>query len=319
VLGLCLVGPGGVARLHMKALVQIDGWAPVAVVDKDEAAARAFADEWGFDLATVDLDAALANANVDVVLITSPNALHSGHALRALDAEKHVIVEIPAAMTYAEACEVDKRARRVDRRVLVCHTMRSFPAIREVRERVASRRLTLSHVVGFVAVPRRENEHWAGGRRDWIDDLLWHNACHYLDASLWVLGRPEVAQVSAQFGRRNRRFGMAMDVGVGLTTTNQELVSLAATYNTGRSHSEIRFVGDQALLTLANGHLLDDEGEELTPPASWDDLLPQDRELLAALLTGAPSDYSIASVLPTMKVLDAAQRYARSTSIRSEA
>lgn len=297
----------------MQAFAQLGGWAPVVVVGNDETTARAFASEWGFELATASFDTALANRSVDAVMIMTPNVLHSSYALRALEAGKDVIVEIPVAMTYDDACAIEAEAKRVGRRVLVCHTMRSFPAIREVRERVASGRLTISQIVGFAAVPRRNNEHWAGGRRDWIDDLLWHNGCHYLDASLWVLGAPDVVRVHAQFGTRNPKFGMVMDVSVGLTTANQELVSLAATYNTGQSRSEIRFVGDEALLTFANGRLLDQDGNELTSSASWGDLLPQDRELLTALLTGGQSDYSISSVLPTMKVLDEAQRDETST------
>lgn len=313
-LGLCIVGPGGVARLHMQALGQLGGWAPVAVVAENAAGAHAFAAEWGFEVATADLAAALANEEVDFVLITSPNALHSSQAMRALEAGKNVIIEIPAAMTYVEACEIAERATRVGRHALVCHTMRSFPAIREVRDRVAAGSLRLSHIVAFAAVPRRNNEHWAGGRRDWVDDLLWHNACHYLDASLWVLAATEIVRVHAQFGRRNPHFGMAMDISIGLTTEDQELVSLAATYNTGCSRSEIRFIGDEALLTFTDGRLLDEEGNAVTATATWSDLLPQDRALLESLITGAPNDFSISSVLPTMKALAEAQQYQTSPS-----
>jgi 2-hydroxy-4-carboxymuconate semialdehyde hemiacetal dehydrogenase len=309
VLGLAVVGPGGIAREHARAWSQLDVGRNLWVVGKDDETARAFADEWSFAHTTTDLDEMLADDAVDVVLIASPNGLHAGQAIAALEAGKHAIVEIPVAMTFADAEAVVARADAAGARALVCHTMRSFPAIRLLRERVQSGELVLSQVTGFTATPRRNNDHWIGGQRGWVDNLLWHNSCHYLDASLWVLGADEVVNVCAQFGRPNPTYGMRMDVAVSFATSGDELVSFSSTYNCAVGTSQMRFVGDRGLFTLDGNRLLDDAGTEIVPGVAWADLLPQDRAMLESLRDGTLSDFEAESVLPAMRLLEAAQAW----------
>jgi predicted dehydrogenase len=53
-------------------------------------------------LSTADVDPLLESADVDAVLITSPNPFHAPQAIRAASAGKHVFVEKPMGMTVAE-------------------------------------------------------------------------------------------------------------------------------------------------------------------------------------------------------------------------
>jgi len=187
--------------------------------------------------------------------------------------------------------------------------MRSFAPIRLLRERVRAGELTLSQVTGFTATPRRNNDHWIGGQRDWIDNLLWHNSCHYLDAALWVLGADEAVNVKALFGRPNQTFGMRMDVAVSFETRNNELVSFSSTYNAATSASQMRFVGDEGLFTLEGTALLDERGDIVVEPGEWGNLLPQDRAIFTSIAEDLPSDFEAVSVLPAMRLLEAAQAF----------
>src|SRR4051812_15352857 len=45
------------------------------------------------------LEALLANPEIDLVVVNTPNQLHSEYALQALEADKHVIVEKPFTAT----------------------------------------------------------------------------------------------------------------------------------------------------------------------------------------------------------------------------
>lgn len=65
-------------------------------------AARAF----GFDRATDNWRAMVADPDIDLVDITAPNALHREMALAAIAAGKHVYCEKPLAPTHAEATEM---------------------------------------------------------------------------------------------------------------------------------------------------------------------------------------------------------------------
>jgi 2-hydroxy-4-carboxymuconate semialdehyde hemiacetal dehydrogenase len=306
-LGLCVVGPGAIAAAHAKALHALGDLRFEWVVGREESSAAAFAREWGFAQHTVDLEPSLTDSDVDVVLIASPNELHFEQASRALEAGKHVIVEIPAAMSFDEALDLERLSKRVGRRLLVCHTMRSYPAIREVRRRVQSGTLTVSQVTGFFAVPRRANENWAGGTRSWVDNLLWHHACHQVDAAMWTLGIKHADRVRAQFGKSHPQFGMTMDLSVSFRTPELQVVTHTLTYNTAREIWLTRFVADEELLIYQDGSLLDDQGQELVPAMDWSDLRPQDQDMLAAIRGEAESEFSIESVLPAMRALQDAE------------
>jgi hypothetical protein len=100
---------------------------------------------------------------------------------------------------------------------------------------------------------------------------------------------------------------MRMDLALSFETAATQLVTLTLTYNAPADASELRFVTDGDLLTLSETRLTNQAGDELVPPIEWSDLTEQDREMLTALLDGRPSRFDVASVLPTMGVLAAAQ------------
>ena len=308
-LGLCLVGTGGIAAAHVEALDALGQCQKRWVVARTPESANRYSAEWAFAHHATDLERALSDPEVDLVLITSPNELHTAQASAALRAEKHVIVEIPLAMSLSDAEELIALAESVSRRLLVCHTMRSFPAIREVRRRVASGELAVSQVSGFFAIPRRANQSWAG-IRNWIDNLLWHHGCHQVDAAMWTLGVDKARDISARFGRAHPEFGMTMDVSTSFATEAGQLVSQSLTYNAAEFIWELRFVGDEDLLTFRDGALFDESGSEIVAAAAIRDLHAQNEQMLATIINGAPSDYSAESVLPAMRVLQTAQQRA---------
>ena len=129
---LCLVGYGAIAHKHMEAFRAMDDARPWVLVGRRAQPTAAFAEQWNFPHWTLNLDEALADPAIDAVVITSPNELHAEQATKALRAGKHVLVEIPLAMNLDDAVQVTQLARRQQRRLMVAHTMRYFPAIQEV-------------------------------------------------------------------------------------------------------------------------------------------------------------------------------------------
>jgi predicted dehydrogenase len=75
----------------------------------DEVASKAAA-ALGFSRATSDWRAMVADPDIDVVNITSPNALHKVMALTAIAAGKHVYCEKPLAPLAADALEMTEAA-----------------------------------------------------------------------------------------------------------------------------------------------------------------------------------------------------------------
>lgn len=301
-LGLALVGPGAISAEHLRAFAAIGGTRNCWVVGRDPTTVRMFADEWGFPACATSLDRAVADPAVDVVLICSPNGLHATHAEQALLAGKHVIVEIPMAMSQGEARRLVDLAERVGRSIQVCHTMRSFAAIARMRDLVQTGEVEISQVVGYFGIPRRANE-GVNGLRSWIDDLLWHHACHLVDASLWILGTDTVLHPTLHRGRDHPDLGMTMDISIAFATESAQLVSHALTYNTAHLDWSLRFVCDSGQYLFANGDLIGEDGSIVVSGAPIRDLRIQNRAMLDAIDTATVGDFDARSALPSMQCL----------------
>ena len=309
--GLCVLGAGAIAERHLQAFERLGGVLPRWVVSRSAESAQDFARRGKFAHAGTSVEQALADPLVKLVLITSPSPQHSEQAVQAMQAGKDVIVEIPVTLNWQEAEHISQVAAALGRRIWVCHTMRSYTALREVRDRVRSGQLHLTQISGFFGIPRRRNQGMGNvGTRSWIDNLLWHHGCHQIDASLWVLGMPHVPRVQALFGPPHPTFGMALDVGVQMVAAGGELITQALTYNLEQLTWQLQFIGLEDVLTYNRGRLTNEAGEELVPKAALDDLTVQNRELLHAWRSGEECEYDLSSVLPTMEVLGRAQRSA---------
>ncbi len=131
-LGVAIVGGGFMAEVHSRAArsarVRLVGISSSTV----QKSARA-ADELGLETAYPSFDALLADDAVDVVHITTPNALHAEQTLAALAAGKHVVCEKPLATSVADAEQMVEAAAA--RTATVPFVYRFHPMVREARAR----------------------------------------------------------------------------------------------------------------------------------------------------------------------------------------
>jgi 1,5-anhydro-D-fructose reductase (1,5-anhydro-D-mannitol-forming) len=75
----------------------------VHVVSRDAGRGKAFGDKHGAVRSGTDFDAMLADPEVDVVAVTSPNAHHPAQVIAAAAAGKHILSDKPLAPDAAEA------------------------------------------------------------------------------------------------------------------------------------------------------------------------------------------------------------------------
>ena len=303
-IGIAVIGPGAIADAHLAAFAEIGGTHPVWAVGRNADRTSAFAHKWGIEHTGIDIADALADSAVGVALICSPNSLHSTQAIQALEAGKDVILEIPIALSDADSQHIVDIADSHGRRVFACHTMRSFAGIRYVHDLVASGRESISQVVGFFAIPRRNNEGYAG-TRTWVDDLLWHHACHLVDATLWVTGNDDISFPTLLRGTDHPDFGMTMDVTMsfGMGDDAWCIASHSLTYNASALSWQMRFCGTHGDYLFDSGKLFGTGGELLVEGASIRDLGFQDSQILDGLRSGQPTDFEARDVLPTMRAL----------------
>ncbi len=102
-IGWGIVGSSGWADHTFAPAVRNGGGELMGASGSSAEGSAAFARRHGAARAYRDLDALLADADVQAVWVASPTDLHCEHALRALEAGKHVLVEKPMATSVADA------------------------------------------------------------------------------------------------------------------------------------------------------------------------------------------------------------------------
>jgi len=142
-LSVALLGHGFVGRAHANALARLPMFFPDApaversvLVGRDADRAADAATRLGFDRATTDRDAALADC--DVCYVATPNDRHAGASVAALDRGVAVLCEKPLAPTVDAA---ERMARAADRSTAVAGTAFNYrfsPPARAARRLVAA-------------------------------------------------------------------------------------------------------------------------------------------------------------------------------------
>ena len=125
---VALAGAGAFGIKHLDALARIDDVEVVSVISRTLDQARAVADTYGAAQATTELSDALSSPDVDAVILCTPTQLHAEQTISALEAGKHVQVEIPLADSWADAQAVARAASGTDLVCMVGHTRRFNPS-----------------------------------------------------------------------------------------------------------------------------------------------------------------------------------------------
>ena len=106
-----LIGTGGMGKAHATAFKNVplvfgnEPGRPILeiVADIDAKALEKWAGEFGFPRWTTNWREIVEDPRVDVVDVTTPNALHAEMAIAAAQAGKHIYCEKPLATTSADA------------------------------------------------------------------------------------------------------------------------------------------------------------------------------------------------------------------------
>jgi predicted dehydrogenase len=102
---IAIVGAGLLGTRHARVFHEQPESRLVAVVDVNQERAQTLATRYGATAYT-DLQAVLAEDQVDAVAVVTPDFLHRDPVVAALQAGKHVFVEKPLATTLAEVREL---------------------------------------------------------------------------------------------------------------------------------------------------------------------------------------------------------------------
>lgn len=153
-IGVGLIGTGYMGKCHALAWNGVkpvfgDGPKPrlvhLAEVSPELAARRA--EEFGFEKSTSDWRALIADPEVEVVSVTTPNAFHAEMAIAALEAGKHVWCEKPMAVGFAEAERMVAAAHASGKVTALGYNYIQNPVIRHIRKLLDAGAIgTVNHV-----------------------------------------------------------------------------------------------------------------------------------------------------------------------------
>ncbi len=186
-IGVGLIGYGlGGRAFHAPYVAVTPGMKLRAVVSRDPAKVHAGLP----DMRVVPgVEALLAEPGIDLVIVSSPDDLHAEHALAALGADKHVLIDKPFATTLADARRIAEAAELRGRMVTAFQNRRWDADFRTLR-RLMNRGM-LGDIVQFEShfdrwrpVPAQL---WKEARRggSWLD-----LGPHLVDQALVLFGRP---------------------------------------------------------------------------------------------------------------------------------
>ena len=133
-----IIGAGNVAEFKSgPALMQAPGSTVVAVMRRDAEKARDFALRHGVPRWYTDVDALLADPEVDAVYVASPHHLHLAHVTRAAQAGKAILCEKPVGVSTAEAQAAVDVCRAASVPLSVAYYRRYWPVVQEMRRLLA--------------------------------------------------------------------------------------------------------------------------------------------------------------------------------------
>ena len=161
------LGAGGIADV-IAADFKVAGLQIQAVGTRNIAGANAFAERFNVPNRHEGYDALVSDPEVDIIYISTIQPLHAEHALLAIAAGKHVLVEKPFALNAAQAKRVRDAARAKGVFVMEAMWTRFLPSMDAIFEVIASGQIG---EVRFVTADHSQYLPEAFAKRLWRPEL----------------------------------------------------------------------------------------------------------------------------------------------------
>jgi predicted dehydrogenase len=203
-----VIGAGAISQVaHLPVLRRLQGVEVAAICDNDVGKAQALAGRFDVKDTYDDIEEVLRYANVDVILICTPNHLHEIHVTSALAAGVHVLCERPLALTLAGVERVLAASDRYGKRVMVGMNHRFRSDVQAVRGFLAGGDLgALQAVRGgwYTFQPSRQMLGWRLRREEAGGGAMLDLGLTLIDLGMWLAGWPAPKRISAHLTRSGK-------------------------------------------------------------------------------------------------------------------
>ena len=206
-----MVGFGGMAGWHYDLIQRIDDLEVAGIWDIKEER-RTYAEGKGIHVYKSEEDL-MADPTVDIVLVATPNDVHKGVVIRAMEAGKNAVSEKPVTLCSADLAEMRAAAEKTGKFFTVHQNRRWDEDFLTVKNIMAEGKLgeifrIESRVHGSRGIPgdwRQEKEHGGGMVLDW--------GVHLLDQALLLYPGVKLNTVYATVTNQLVDDGFSADLG----------------------------------------------------------------------------------------------------------
>ena len=154
----------------------------------------------------------------DICIVSTQDKQHYAHALKALNAGYDLLLEKPIATSAEEVLEIYYTAKRLGKKIYVCHVLRYAPFFTNIKKELDTGkygRISTINLTEHVAYQHQAHSYVRGNWRntDESSPMIVAKCCHDLDILIWMMG-DKVKTVSSQgslrlFTRENQPEGAA--------------------------------------------------------------------------------------------------------------
>jgi len=160
------------------------------------------------------VEAMLASGiEMDVIDVCSPNGLHATHALKVLEAKKHVVCEKPMALTKAECEDIIHKAMQVHKQVFCVMQNRYSPPSEWLKQLIDSKKLGDIYMVQLNCYWNRDERYYKAGtwkgKKDMDGGVLFTQFSHFIDMMYWLFG--DIDKIKAHFFNFNHQKNTEFD------------------------------------------------------------------------------------------------------------
>jgi predicted dehydrogenase/threonine dehydrogenase-like Zn-dependent dehydrogenase len=177
--------------------------------------AMRFAQKFASEQSSTDAHAAIADPQVNTVVVATRHDSHASFTCEALSAGKHVFVEKPLAMTEAEIEQIEKAyvaaARDFGVKLMTGFNRRFSPLTQKMKSllQTVAEPKSIVMTINAGAVPA---EHWTRDRRAGGGRII-GEACHFVDLARFLAGYPISGVQTTGAGGESASFTLRFEDG----------------------------------------------------------------------------------------------------------
>lgn len=235
------IGAGSFAQSYLIPNARKFGASLHTVVTSKGINAKNVAQKFGFGYAASDAGEILKEEAIKAVFIATPHNSHATYAVQAMQASKHVFVEKPLALTYAELEQVEQAHTQSGKLLLVGFNRRFSEAAKLVDNHFGS--IQEPRVMNFrVNAGFLPKEHWTqklevGGGR------ILGEVCHFVDLMQFFANSNPIRVFAVAIQTPNEKYATSDNVSISLQFANGSIGTITYTAvgdgSLGKEHLEV--------------------------------------------------------------------------------